>query len=39
MTCAWADNFSIGMVFFFNRESASAEALFRQVREAVETRG
>src|SRR5262249_40346548 len=37
--CAWADHGSLGVVGFVGREAANAENLFRQIHEAVLTRG
>jgi len=37
--CAWSDRGSLGMMIFFNRDAASSERLFRQIRGEILTRG
>ncbi|MEV0808594.1 hypothetical protein [Micromonospora sp. NPDC050200] len=37
--CGWADHGSVAMAMFPNRSVDDAAALFRQIREAVQTRG
>jgi hypothetical protein len=39
IVCAWSDRGSLGMMIFFNRDAASSERLFRQIRGEILTRG
>jgi hypothetical protein len=38
VACAWADRESAALIVFFNRDAASSETLFRQMRAAIQTR-
>jgi hypothetical protein len=38
VVCAWADHGSLAMIVFFNRDAASSEPLFRQIRGEILTR-
>ncbi len=37
--CAWADDQSSAVIVFYNRDAASSEVLFRQMRSEIQTRG